>query len=68
MENNQKDAIKKKFEHETKAYKEEITLLKNQMKEFEILKLQNEDHLEKLQALYSAGIIDSNFEPANEMS
>ena len=68
MENDQRDAIKKKFEHEIKAYKEEITLLKNQMKEFEILKLQNKDHLEKLQALYSAGIIDSNFEPANEMS
>ena len=60
--------LKQRFKYETKAYKEEITLLKNQLKEFEILKLQKEDHFEKLQALYKVGIIDSNFEPTNEMS
>ena len=50
------------------TYKDEISSLKDKMKEFDLLKLQNEDSLDKLQALYEAGIINENFEPANEMS
>ena len=67
MENDERDAWKKKFDKETEVYQEEISLLKNQIKELNILKLENEVIHEKLQALYDSGIIDANFEPADEM-
>ena len=68
IEDDKRDAWEKKFEQETKSYKEEILFLKNQMKELDILKLQNEEAHIKLQELYEAGIIDSNFEPTNNMA
>ena len=37
------------------------------MKEFNTLKLQHEESMEKLQALYDMGLIDADFEPADEM-
>ena len=68
LEDDKRDAFKNKYEHELKTYKDEISSLKGKMKEFDLLKLQNEDSLDKLQALYEAEIINENFEPANEMS
>ena len=58
---------RRNFYKETKVYQEEISLLKNQIKELNILKLENEVIHEKLQALYDSGVIDANFEPADEM-
>ena len=38
------------------------------MKEFNTLKLQHEESMERLQALYDMGLIDANFEPADEIN
>ena len=51
-----------------KTYKDEISSLKDNMKEFNILELQNEGSLDKLHTLYDAGIINEILEPANETS
>ena len=57
----------KKFEKEREAYQDKIKLLKAQMEELDILKLQNEEAYIKLEALYKWGIIDANFEAATDM-
>ena len=38
------------------------------MKEFNTLKLQHEESMERLQALYDMGLKDANFEPADEIN
>ena len=68
IEDDYRDSLKKKFEEEKQIYQDEIQDLKLQMKEFDIIKLQNEDAHYKLQALYGAGIIDANSELIGNMN
>ena len=50
LEDDKRDAFNNKYEHEVKTYKNEISLQKDKIKKFDILKLQNEDSLDKQQA------------------
>ena len=61
-------SFKNKFEYEVKTYQDEITLLKMKMNEFNTLKLQHEESMERLQELYDMGLKNSNFEPADEIN
>ena len=67
IEDDVREEMAKKFEIEKEAYQVEIDCLKTQMKDFNILKLQNDEAYSKLEALYKDGIIDSNFDPIIDM-
>ena len=55
------------FRLKKEAYQVEIDSLKTQMKDFNILKLQNDEAYSKLEVLYKDRIIDLNFDPIIDM-
>ena len=67
IEDDYRDTLKKKLDKEIEKYEDEIKDLKLQLNELDQLKLQHEDVYDKLQTLYDAGIIKSNFEPVADM-
>ena len=67
IEDDYRDTLKKKFDKEIEKYEDEIKDLKLQLNELDQLKLQHEDAYDKLQTLYDAEIIKSNFEPVADM-
>ena len=56
-----------KIEKEKEANEVDINYLKHQLKDFNILNLQNDEGFNKLEALYKVRIVNVNFDPLTDM-
>ena len=59
--------MNKKIEKEKEANEVDINYLKHQLKDFNILKLQNDEGFNKLLALYKVRIVNANFDQLTDM-
>ena len=59
--------MNKKIEKEKEVNEVDINYLKHQLKDFNILKLRNDEGFNKLEALYKVRIVNANFDQLTDM-